>query len=308
LHGHIADAILSTRTESPVQSEVIARHLEGAGRSAEAIAYWREAGEQALRHAAYREAIGHLRRALSALETQPETPERWRPELAVLSLLSSALMSVHGWSEPEVAKAIERATQVGHRLEVSADLAPSIVNLWFFNAYLGRLDRSNAISAELFRIAEQLDDPEIELQAHHTAWPLRWLAGRLPDASEHIQAGLKLYDEERHAHHRYVYLGHDPAGCALAMDAYVQWALGYPARAVRREHEAIALARKVRHPHTLAGILWLVCGAQAQRGDRAAVVTSATELLALSEEIGHPQSRANALILLGVAQPHERNL
>jgi predicted ATPase len=43
------------------------------------------------------------------------------------------------------------------------------------------------------------------------------------------------------------------------------------------------------------------CGAQAQRGDRAAVVTSATELLTLSEEIGHPQSRANALILLGWA-------
>src|SRR5262249_52746624 len=92
------------------------------------------------------------------LETQPERTERWRPELAVLSLLSSALMSVHGWSAPEVKETIERATQVGHRLEISADLAPSIINLWFFNAYVGRLDRSTEISTELSGTAAELDD------------------------------------------------------------------------------------------------------------------------------------------------------
>ena len=189
----------------------------------------------------------HLRRALLLLEIQPDTTERWRAELAVLSLLSSALMAVHGWSAPEVGVSIERATQVGHRLKGSADLAPSIVNLWFFNVYLGRLDRGSEISTNLFRIARELDDPEILLQAHHTAWPLHWLSGQLAEASEHIEAGLRLYDEERHAHHRYVYLGHDPAVCALAMDAYVQWALGYPTQAAHREDEAVALARRSNH-------------------------------------------------------------
>jgi predicted ATPase len=302
LHDRIADALLSTTGEkSAAEPEIIAHHLQSAGRSAEAIGYWREAGEQAVRRAANREAIGHLRRALLLIDTQPETTERWRAELAVLSQLSSALMNVYGWSAPEVGEAIERATLVGHRLESSADLGPSIVNLWFFNIYLGRLDRSDRISADLFRIARDLDDPEILLQAHHTAWPLRWLGGQLREASEHIEAGLRLYDEERHAHHRYVYLGHDPAGCALAMDAYVQWARGYPVRATRREEEAIALARRLHHAQSVAGILWLVCGSQAGRGDRAAVIASASELLILSEEIEHPQSRANALISLGWA-------
>jgi hypothetical protein len=49
------------------------------------------------------------------------------------------------------------------------------------------------------------------------------------------------------------------------------------------------------------GALWLVCGSQAGRGDRTAVVASAAELLALGEEHEHPQSRANALISLGWA-------
>jgi predicted ATPase len=57
----------------------------------------------------------------------------------------------------------------------------------------------------------------------------------------------------------------------------------------------------LRHPPSLAGGLWLVGGSQARRGDGAAVIASATELLGLSEEHGLPQSRANALILLGWA-------
>jgi predicted ATPase len=302
LHARIAEILLPATEEKPVTApEIIAHHLQNAGRPDEAIVYWREAGDRAVRRAANREAIEHLRRALSLIDTQPETTERSRAELAVLSQLSSALMSVYGWSAPEVGEAIERATLVGHRLQSSADLAPSIVNLWFFNVYLGRLDRSDRISADLFRIARELDDPEIQLQAHHTAWPLRWLGGQLREASDHIDAGLKLYDEERHAHHRYLYLGHDPAVCALAMDAYVRWALGYPIRAVHREEEAVTLARRSHHASSLAGALWLVCGSQAGCGDRAAVMVSATELLELSEEIGHPQSRANALISLGWA-------
>src|SRR5260370_23016518 len=137
-------------------------------------------------------------------------------------------MSVYGWSAPEVGEKIERATQVGHRLESSADLAPSIVNLWFFNAYLGRLDRAVEISADLFRIARELDDPEILLQAHHTTWPTRWLRGLLAEASEHIETGLGLYDEERHAHHQRVGLGPDPVVRTLRVAAAVQWGRGYP--------------------------------------------------------------------------------
>jgi predicted ATPase len=130
LHARIADALLPTTGERPATApEIIAHHLQSAGRSIEAIVYWREAGEQAVRRAANREAIGHLRRALLLLETQPETTERYRGELAILSQLCSASMLVHGWSAPEVSEAIERATQVGRRFESSADLAPSIANL-----------------------------------------------------------------------------------------------------------------------------------------------------------------------------------
>src|SRR6516162_5021229 len=215
LHARIADVLLSTGGEqAAVAPEVIAHHSESGGRSAEAIAYWREAGEQAVRQAANREAIEHFRRAVGLPETRLEGPERWRVELAILSQLGPALMSVHGWSASEIGDAVERASEIGRRLEASADIAPSIANLAAFNVHRCRLDQAEEASADLFRIAGDLEDPEIMLQAHHCVWPVQWHRGRFSRAVEHADAGLGLYEEGRSAYHRQVYFGHDPAVCA----------------------------------------------------------------------------------------------
>ena len=182
LHGRIADALIAASAERSVAApEIIARHLENAGRSSEAIANWREAGEQALRVSANHEATAHLRRALSLLENQPETDDRRRAELAVLSRLGVALMSVHGWSAPDVGEVVERAAEVGRRLESSTDTAPAIANLWLFNVARARFDRCGEISADLFRIARELDDPAVMLQAHHCAWPIKFNLGLLAE-------------------------------------------------------------------------------------------------------------------------------
>jgi len=150
-------------------------------------------------------------------------------------------------------------------------------------------------------MAGQLEDRGILLQAHHCAWPTFWRRGGFLQASEHIAAGLKLHDQERHAHHRNVYLGHDPAVCGLGINASVQDALGYLDRALRCEGEAIALARRLAHPPSLAHALWLACEAGAARDDAEGILAPAAELLKLSEERGLSQPRASALILLGWA-------
>ena len=285
-----------------VQPELLAHHYAAGGSGDKAIRYWREAGERAVRRAANREAIENLRHALSLISKQEETAERWRAELGILSLLCPALMGVHGWSGEEVGHAVERAAEIARRLESSADLAPSIANLWHFNVSRGRLDRADEISSDLRRIADELHDPEILLQAHHATWPTRWLRGRFVDASREIDAGMALYDEHRHRHHRYVYLGHDPAVCALAIGSTVRWALGYPEQAMRFDEQATALARRLGHAPTLAQALSLSCELRKGLRDASTLTHIATELLALSEEHGLPQFRATAVMFLGWAQ------
>jgi class 3 adenylate cyclase/tetratricopeptide (TPR) repeat protein len=122
LHARIADALLSTGGERPAAApEIIAHHLQNAGRPVEAIVYWREAGERVVRRAADREAIEHFRRALSLLQAQPETAERWRAELAILSQLAPALTEgrhrrwAKWWSAPPRSGVSSRARPTSRR-------------------------------------------------------------------------------------------------------------------------------------------------------------------------------------------------
>jgi predicted ATPase len=302
LHARIAAALEQRFPEvAQTQPEVLARHCTEAGLVDPAVVHWRNAGEQAVRRAANREAIEDFRRTLSLNETRPYGVDRQRTELAVLSQLGVALIIVHGWSAPEVGAAFERAGEVARQLESSVDLLPPLVGLSCFHVIRGQFARAEEISAELFRIADELDNPEVLLQAHHSAWATRLGRVELAEAAEHIDAGLALYDEAQHERHRHLYLGHDPAACALGFGAVVQWLLGYPERAIRFEREASDLARRLRHAPSLAQALCAVGQSQLMRRDPAAAFATATELLALCEEHRLPQQRAFALMFIGWA-------
>src|SRR5262249_26731084 len=110
-----------------------------------------------------------------------------------------------------------------------------------------------------------------------------------------------LYDEKRHAHHRYHYLGHDPAECAMVLGACVKWALGYPAQAVELERNALALARRLHHAPTLAHALSISAESQLLRLDIVAVAATSREPLALCQEHRLAQFGAMGLLTLGWA-------
>jgi class 3 adenylate cyclase/predicted ATPase len=302
LHGQIASTLEEEFPEIvEVQPELLARHCTEAGLDEQAIKYWRTAGEKAVRRASNREAIGHFRRALALNEKQAPDVGRSLTELAILSQLGPALMSVQGWTAPEVGVAFERAEHLARELESSIDLAPPLAGLWLFHTARGQFSRADEITKELFDVAHTLHDSDVLLQAHHCAWPIRWFRGALTDAKAHTDAGMGLYDEVRHARHRFLYLGHDPAVCALSIKSVLQWLLGHPTQGVRSERDAIDLARRLQHVPSLAHALWFVCQAQVARSDAVAVVNTANELLTLSEEHGLPQTRAVALAYLGWA-------
>jgi class 3 adenylate cyclase/predicted ATPase len=302
LHGEIASTLEEAFPEIvEMQPEILARHCAEAEFHEKAQKYWRTAGEQAVRRASNREAIEHFRQALALNEKLPLDIERSRAELAILSQLGPALMSVHGWSAPEVGVVFERAEDLARQLESSVDLAPPLAGLWLFHTARGQFSRANEITNELFNVARTLDDRDILLQAHHCAWPIRWFRGEIRDAKVHADAGLNLYDEIRHARHRFLYLGHDPAVCALSITSVLQWLLGYPTQGVHLERDAIDLARRLQHVPSVAHALWFNCQGQVARNDAAAAMNTATELLTLSEEHGLSQTRATALVYLGWA-------
>ena len=114
LHARIADAIEESFADiAENQPELLAKHCAEAGLDGRAAKYWRTAGEKAVRRASNREAIGHFRQALVLNEKQAPDVDRSLTELAILSQLGPALMSVQGWSAPEVGTAFERGRVFG---------------------------------------------------------------------------------------------------------------------------------------------------------------------------------------------------
>jgi hypothetical protein len=249
------------------QPALLARHCVEAGLDAKAINYWRTAGELAVRRASNREASGHFHQALSLNQRQPPDAQRSRTEFAILSQLGPALMSVHGRAAGEVGTVFERAGEVARQLESSVDLAPPLAGLWLFHLSRGQFGRADELVNELFDVARNLDAQDIFLQAHHCAWTTRLFRGMFTDASAHVGTGLDLYDEVRHATHRFLYLGHDPAVCALSTVAVLRWILGYPAQSKLSEYDAVTLARRLQHGTSLTQGLFWVGVAQLARGD-----------------------------------------
>jgi tetratricopeptide (TPR) repeat protein len=302
LHARIAKTLENQFAEiAKNQPELVAQHCDNAGWPVKAALYWRTAGEQAAHRGANVEAIEHFRRALLRNTERPENADRLRTELAILSQLGPALMSIHGWAASEVGEVLERATNVARQLEASHDLAAPLTSLWLFRYARGELDQSGEISDEIFRIARKLNDPELTLQAHHAAGPLRWVRGFYSDASGHFENCLALYNEDHHAQHRYRYMGHDPAVCAMTVGASVKWALGCPAQAAELERDALLLARRLQHIPSLAHALSFNAQSQILRRDVAAVTASVSELLPMCQEHKLAQPGALAMVDLGWA-------
>jgi predicted ATPase len=86
LHGTIAQA-LEERFPDVVatEPETLAHHLTEVGLTVSAVCYWLKASQRAIARPAYQEAMNHVERGLALIKTLPESFERDRRELDLLS-------------------------------------------------------------------------------------------------------------------------------------------------------------------------------------------------------------------------------
>jgi predicted ATPase len=96
-----------------------------------------EAGRRAAVRSANLEAIGHLTRALQALELLPESAERDRQELTIRNTIGTPLISVHGYASPEAGVAFNRARVLSGRLGDARALFATLSGEWAFHFVRG---------------------------------------------------------------------------------------------------------------------------------------------------------------------------
>jgi class 3 adenylate cyclase len=252
LHAEIAEAL---ETHSPelmdTQPELFAQHYAEAGLVEKAAACWGKAGHRSAARSAMPEAAAQFQRALNQLALLPDTRERQGQELEIWSASGAVLRAVKGQTAPETGQAYARARELWEQLGSPAEFLGIPYGQSTYHGYRGELDLALRLDRDLLRLSCQRDDTAGLVLGHTSAGRNLMFAGRFGLSRSHLEAGLALYDPISHRSlvpqaglHLYVN--------AQAVLGVVLFCLGFPDQASAQSSAAIAEARRLAHPPTLA--------------------------------------------------------
>jgi len=119
-----------------------------------------------------------------------------------------------------------------------------------------------------------------------------------------LQQAIALYDPGRHHSLAFIY-GRDPGVASLFVAAATLWHLGYPDHALKRSDEALALARVVAHPFSLALSLLFAAWFRGFRKEWSLAEKQAEATIALSTEQGFAYCLSMGTFFRGWAQAEQ---
>src|SRR5262249_42406875 len=291
LHANVVDVLLDQfPMKAASEPEVVARHAEAAGRIGEDITSLQRAGAQAQERSAHAEAIarsrkgiGLLGKGIGLLGMQADGRARDAREVRLQLSLGASLAAARGFAHPETEAAYERARPLAERLGDAARLGIARIGLSTVYGNRGEIERGRALAAEVLVAAEARGDAEQALIAHNQVAVPEHYQGQFASSLAHCERTLTLYEPAQH---------HGIArvlSWALGYMAWNLWHLGRPDRALARAEEAVARARRLTHPFSLAFALFFEAAIHWSRRDHARQQERAAEVIALSEAQGFPR-------------------
>ena len=141
LHGRIVETLEDRFSEIVLaQPALLAQHCVEAGLAEKAVAYWLNAGRQALTRSAKAEAVAQLRKGLEGLGGLPDSPWRRQQELDLLIVLQGGIICGEGPSSaPEVGETIARARALAEEIGHPEHIVSLLEGQWHF--HLGRSEQ-----------------------------------------------------------------------------------------------------------------------------------------------------------------------
>jgi class 3 adenylate cyclase/predicted ATPase len=253
-HQRIAQVLEARFPETrETRPELLAHHYTEAGLPPRAIPYWHRAGQRAIENSAHLEAINHLTKGLESLATLPNTPERARQEMVLLTTLGLALTATKGQASEEVGRTYTRAREISQQMGETSQLIPALSGLMSFHVVRAEFHAARQVGEQLLDLAERQPDPSVLLVGHFTVGQPLLFMGELGPARTHLEQGISLYTPRQH--HSLARLSSFPGDLGvfcLCFAAHTLCHLGYPDQARTRIREALALARELAHPYSMA--------------------------------------------------------
>jgi predicted ATPase len=253
----------------------------------------------ALRRSANEEAIGHLRRALDAVGAIADQDERAAVEIGLLIALGAAHMAMRGFGAPEVLEAYSRAEALCDRFEERVDLFPAIWGQWMFRTGRGETDAARRLGARLLGMAEKAGDTGLKIQAHHAMWSTCFVSGEFAQSCAHARSAIALFDPGTHQPMASSYGNHDAACCARNFSALSLALAGDSEGARAMMQQALAAARALGDPFSLALTLYFTAATAQMLGDVALATANSTLSLQMARDHDLAQPRAWSMGVAG---------
>jgi DNA-binding SARP family transcriptional activator len=302
LHRRIAQALelLQADDIDAVSAQLAEQYARG-GRPARAVAYYRRAADVAAGRFAHAEAIRLDQQALSIVRNLPEGRDRDARELEVLEAMAAPLNARYGYSSPELQQTLERSIALAESLGRKDSILTGLVALWASRFVQGRI----ADGYQTATRALTLVDPESERSgpAHFAVGGSAVSLGMPAEGLRHLELTARLASG---AMMLSVGTRADVQGTAWA--AHAHWLLGHDDDALSSCNSAIALARAIEHPYSLAVALAYGSITHQMRNDLSELRDTVAELRALCERYGFAYYREWVLILDGWSRSDESGL
>jgi len=283
------------------QPELFAQHYEEARLVEKSVACWGKAGHGSTARSAMAEAAAQFKKGLGQLALLPGTPERQRQELEFRSALGAALLSVKGQTAPETGQAYACARELWEQLGSPSEFLKVPYGQSLYHVFRGEFDLALRVNEDLLHLSGQRNDSAGLVLGHLSSGRALMFAGKFAASRAHLEAVLALYDPVSH-NSLVLHTTTHPHGNSQAILAIDLFCLGFPDQALAQSKLAIAVARRLAHPQSLA--VNLGCGAilLSLIGDGAALDEWADQLVEVTTEQGIPSWRALGIIHRGWAK------
>jgi adenylate cyclase len=258
----------------------LAYHLEEGGAPVEAIEHQIRAGEAAHSRYAYHDAVHHFERALSLLRRAPESAERDASELKILLAIGQPLVNIHGWTAARVESSYRRAYELCRDVRGAQHFA-SLAGLYKFFLARGLFETAAEIAERCHACAVELGYRPLVMTGHATRGFAYYYQSDLKRARRELETARALYDAAECQSFAQIF-GDDPAVGVFGFLARVEHLEGNLDVAAELAREAVALARRLAHPHVIATALALRAHIEAWVNHDAAVAEIADELTRVS--------------------------
>ena len=292
----IAELLLARGAD--LEPERIARHLEYAGETQQAIGRWQAAGMAALQGSALGEASSAFERALKLVAELPDGPERVVMELGLRVLAPLPLVATQGWTVPAVRAHYERAAELCTHVEDAPQLIPAMLGLITFRIVNGQMEEAVELGTEQLAVAERLGDPGLILEVETEVGNCCFYLGRYAEARRRLARAAELYEPEVHHVHAHQF-GRDPYPVGQAHAAMAAAAQGDRDGALKTIRQARRHVERWRHPFSEAWVAIAAAVIYYVLGDDDAMLDAAEQATVQSIAEGFPNWLAQGNVHAG---------